>query len=393
MTDRETARPVVIEEIAVDRARRGEWPGLRTILNDAIKKIPRGQPLQEGRSTFLAEALEIVAEASGHDEFEHAATLLRRQEPLPPDVAAPVMTLVKSVSRQMCVALAKLKRQVEDRPEDPDKLFAPNPPAHRYLDLETHTIEAFRLKNTGPRGGRPRHARQLDQLFVVYDELRGYGANRTQAQEILAHRFNVTLRTIQRKLERRPLTTLEPHNGELVLRQHGSGKSRPENPLEDRPPAFEPYLKSRLATAVWSPRNKGVSLERACEEVADAFGLNFDRGEERVDFGTEIVGSAARECGANQSGWARVPLAVCRHEIGRRLRVWPSPEEVAEVRGLAAAWGESPATVDAVSRDIGADMPTCRAVKAVAEELGLDFDIVMELCRLRYQLRADRSGD
>lgn len=386
--------PVDLQARAVERAKRGEWPGIRVILRDAIESIATGRPIHEGRGRYLAEALENAGTPE-QEVFAEAARHFRSQEPLPSEIASPVQSLLEHVISEMGEASIRQRRYRAEKPtDDCSALLSPiSPPVQRFLKLDAKVAAAFGLRKEKDCGGRPRQGPPTDQLFDVYDELRGYGATKTQAQEILAHRFKVTSRTIQRKLERRPLATVEQWSGEPIVRLHEPGQPHPENPLQDRPPAFEPYLKARLAMAVSLLQNEGIFLDQACEQVADDFGWNFDRGDERVDFGTEIVQLAFRECEANQSGWASVPLAICSREIGRRLRNWPSPKGVAEVRGLAATSGESPSIIDSVSRDMYADIPTAQAVQAVAEETGLEFDLVMELCRFRHELKSDRPED
>ena len=369
-----------IQARAVKRAKRGEWPGIRVILRDAIESIEKGRPIHEGRGRFLAESLER-AQPPEQEAFSEAATHLRRREPLPCEIASPIQSFLEHILGKMREASIRQREHLAKNPtEDCSKLFSPNsPPPHHFLDLEPHVATAFRLKKETSRGGRPRQDRPTRQLFDTFDSLRGYGANRTQAQQILAHRFEVTLRTIQNKFEQRTLYTLEEREGEPVLVPHEPGRQRPERALEDGPAPFEPFLKARLATAVWNLQADGLSLRAACRRVAEKFGLQIE-GEL---FGPEIVAAAVRLCDENRSSWARVPLAVCRHEADRRSNLWPTTQSVAEARLFAAETGENPAIIDAVSRDLSSDIPTSKAVAAASKEFGWSYELIVAMCRER----------
>lgn len=372
--------PVDLQARAVERAKRGEWPGIREVLRDAIESIATGRPIHEGRGRYLAEALENAGTPE-QEVFAEAARLLRRQEPVPTEIASPVQSFLEHVISKMKEASIRQREYLSENPaEDCSTLFSSNsPPPHHFLDLESQVATAFRLKKEGSRGGRPRQDRPTDQLFDTFDTLRGYGAKRTQAQRILAHRFGVTLRTIQNKFKQRTYHSLEKRGGHIVFVLHEPGQPRPERPLDDGPPPFEPYLKARLATAVRNLQAEGASPRAACKRVAEEFGLHLE-GEL---FGPEIVAAAVKQCDENRSGWARVPLAVCRHEAGRRPSLWPTPNSVTETRLFAAECSESPAIIDAVSRDTSSDMPTSKAVTATAEEFGWSYELIVAMCRER----------
>lgn len=367
-----------VEAMPVEQAMRGEWAGIRVILKGAIQQIESGQSIHHLRAFFLAEALEKAEPES--DTFARAADCLRRGEPLPGEDKSDTLGLLTLVLSNIREAISRQQEDLaENPPEDCSPLFSPKPPTHHFLDLDPRTAIAFRLRPVPNRGGRPRQDRPTFHFFKTFDALRGFGATRTQAQMILAHRFNVTERTIQKKLEQRQRYSLERKEGDIILVTYEPGEPRPEKTLEDGPPAFEPYLKARLATAVRSLQEEGISSRDACQQVAEEFGLHIE-GEL---FGSRIVEAAVALCAENESGWARVPLTVCHHEKGRQYLIWPSKAEVEEARIRSVGHCESPAVINAISRAQDDSQPKYRAVEAAAKKFKLDYDLVVAMCRER----------
>jgi hypothetical protein len=368
--------------LAVDRARRAEWPGIREILKDAIEKIDNGQLIHEGRRDFLADALEKLNFPEDRVILAEAVDRLRTGDHLRQEVAVLVCNLLRDILTKMSEAMKLQGDEISEKPTmDCNKLFAPNPPAHKFLALDPQIAIAFRLKKPPSRGGKPRHA-PTDQLFAVYNELRGYGLGKTQAQAVLADRFKAATRTIQRKLEQETVSSLEFCEGEPVLVRHEPGEPKPKN----RPGAgyipYEPYLKARLTIATWNYMKDGARPLDAYKQVATKFGLAI----EGTLFGPKVVEKAVKLCERHRSCWAKVPLEVCQQESDRPPNIWPTAKDVTDVRSLAARMGESPATIDAVSRDLWRSWPKHQAVQATAEKLGLTHGLVHAMCRERVEL-------
>ena len=387
--DRERAA-VDLTAIDVKKARTGSARAIRKTIRGAIRALNSDHSLHPDVADYLIGACKTLAEDAQWANLHAVAEKLPRKNLSDEDKSA-LLDLLQTVLDATTAAAKKLADKVESEyDQSPSKLFKPNPPSHRYLDLAPKIIEAFGLGPLNRSGGRPSNDRPPSSFFSEYKILQGYGANKTEAQIILQDRIGCTQRTIQNWLREGRRSIIEEKDGLPVLVTYSL--KDPECPPERNWIPFEPYLKARLTVAVLHlEATESLPREQAFTRVAETFGLTVEgdaAGSKPVD-GSKIVAAAYEECLRDQTGWAGIPLRVAAREIGRIYRKWPNPNEIRELRAYSAKELASPALISSVSRDMDHGFPNPDATQAVAEKCGQDFSrsVIEAFCRERCELK------
>ncbi|MCH9647883.1 MAG: hypothetical protein K0U98_06565 [Deltaproteobacteria bacterium] len=387
------------------KARKGQWPGVARILEDAKGWLENGEAIPAPEAEFLAGALGRL-ERPGMARFASSvARLLRKQEVITEPGASDLADYFGWVAHELRDATRRKAAYLEEHPpKSSSAVFATVPKMLEFIRIDDASKVAFGLKAATGKAGRPAGEKPTARFFDVYDLLLGYGLKASHAQALLALRLNITERTVQRKLAKRPKRPKR-----VVVNEAGE-----EEALEEILP-FEPYLKARLAVAARRHQKQCGIPEESFQQVARDFGLSVQTSAAAFD-GSVIVEDAVKLCDENRDGWALIPLAVAEREETRlppqvgylpqlpsdridgdaardreegaadshRLAPWPIPQRLASERALAAQMGEDVSAVISAARPTDESMPQHDPVQAVAEELRIDPDLVMDACRERF---------
>lgn len=392
----ESRKPVIkFPDSALQKAKKGIPASVLTIVAGAIRKLDDGKPIgPPDRAIYLAEVFGKLSLPGLRDNFKKVERCLLNNQPLPKELKTPAITFLSDFANDLREAIDSQRNseraRLAERAETFEKaraageelptphcsaLFEPTPRITDYGKLDPQILAAFGLTNAN-RPGKSRHERPPYNLLLTYRDIRGCGANKTEAMNILAHRFGYkSSATIARKLEWFKTTRyVVPH---------------------DFIP-FEPYLKARLAVAVERLRESGMKEKNAMTQAAIDFGLDVDSILVKNEpLGSHIVRTAVEACRNNCEGWAAVPLYICKHEKGKPV-IWPTPEHVADLvadpldmppslQYSAISTGESPSTLDIAT--IFQNRPQPEAVKAAASHFGLDYDFTHGFCLQRIDIR------